>query len=54
MEMSKCGKFFLIKKDIVRKGYYGNENFSLARDRIEVLKIVLRCARLFKPKSSFP
>ena len=39
--MFKCGEFFLTeKKKVVKKGYYGNENFSLAWDRIEVLKIV--------------
>ena len=27
-------------KKMVKKGYYGNENFSLALDRIEVHKIV--------------
>ena len=40
--MFKCAEFFLTKKKkkMVKKGYYRNENFSLAQDRVEVLKIV--------------
>ena len=39
MEVFKCGEFFLTKKakkKMFKKGYYGNEDFSLARNRIKV------------------
>ena len=31
--MLKCREFFLAKKKMVKKEYYRNEGFSLARDR---------------------
>ena len=37
-EMFKYGKFFLTKKKMVKKEYYENEDFSLARDRSKAFK----------------
>ena len=36
--MFKYGKFFLTEKEMVKKGYYENEDFSLARDRLKAFK----------------
>ena len=35
--MFQCGEFFLTKK-MVKKGYYGNEGFGLAWDRLKAFK----------------
>ena len=42
---------------MVKKEYYENEGFGLARDRLIAFKSGqnrIKCARLLKPKPSFP
>ena len=38
--------FFLAKKNMVKKGYFGNE--GLASDRIRVFGIPWKCSRSYK------